>query len=341
MLDVGTRLFAEHRYEDVSMVEIARAADVSKPMVYSYFESKQGLYLACVEQAERRLLGRLEEATPASLPPDLRVWQGLLAVFGFIDEEPDAWALLYPSGPRANGQYAAGAAGAHEAMAGLLTRMLCEAAVAEGIDEKVAREATEPLAHALAAAVHSVAAWWLRHPAEPKERQALRLMNFAWMGFDNLLRGRLWLPPPETSPAPRHARDAARDDGELESMLREDRPAALEDAFRRMTEGFDAAAAGDLDAVLEWRITGRPGGGHDRFQLHISDGECRLVPGGDAAATVTLTIRAEDFLKLMSGSARGSALFTFGKMKIDGDVVLAARVPSFFRVRRPSPGAPG
>jgi hypothetical protein len=36
----------------------------------------------------------------------------------------------------------------------------------------------------------------MRHPDQPKELQALRLMNLAWMGLGEISKGRLWLPPP-------------------------------------------------------------------------------------------------------------------------------------------------
>jgi AcrR family transcriptional regulator len=196
MLEAGTRLFAEREYDAVSMEEIAAAADVSKPMVYSYFESKQGLFLACVENATHRLMSRVRDATPDELPPDARMWHGMLAVFSFIEEHPDDWALLSPHGPAAGGQLAAGAASIRREFTAFLARLLHDTAVAEGIDPKVAREATEPFAHAIAAAVQGVAAWWKRESSDPADQEALRMMNFVWMGLENLMRGRLWLPPP-------------------------------------------------------------------------------------------------------------------------------------------------
>jgi AcrR family transcriptional regulator len=196
MLEAGTRLFAEREYDAVSMEEIASAADVSKPMVYAYFESKQGLFLACVENATHRLMSRVRDATPDELPPDARMWHGMLAVFSFIEEHPDDWALLSPHGPAAGGQLAAGAASIRREFTAFLARLLHDTAVAEGIDPKVAREATEPFAHAIAAAVQGVAAWWKRESSDPADQEALRMMNFVWMGLENLMRGRLWLPPP-------------------------------------------------------------------------------------------------------------------------------------------------
>ena len=196
MLAAGTRLFAEREYDAVSMDEIASAADVSKPMVYAYFESKQGLFLACVEHWTHELMDRVGKATPDDLPPDVRMWHGLLAVFTFIEENPDGWALLSPHGPAAGGQLAAGAASIRREFTALLARMLRDAAVAGGVDPDVARQSTEPFAHAIAAAVQGVAAYWKRESAGPGDRQALQMMNFVWMGLDNLMRGELWLPPP-------------------------------------------------------------------------------------------------------------------------------------------------
>ena len=46
MLDVAERVFAELGYDGASMDEIARGAGISKPMVYSYFGSKEGLQAA-------------------------------------------------------------------------------------------------------------------------------------------------------------------------------------------------------------------------------------------------------------------------------------------------------
>jgi AcrR family transcriptional regulator len=197
MLEIAGALFAARGYHDVSMEEVARAAGVTKPMVYAYFDSKEGLFLACVEGAAGQLIETLERETSASLPPEVRLWRGLLAVFDFIEENREAWAVLYPHGPQSGAPFSAGAQKANEAMAGLLARLLRDAAVAEGVDPALAAETGAPFAHALVGAVEGVASWWLRHPDEPKELQALRLMNLAWMGLGNAVRGNLWVPPPE------------------------------------------------------------------------------------------------------------------------------------------------
>ncbi|MER6798249.1 helix-turn-helix domain-containing protein, partial [Amycolatopsis mediterranei] len=51
----GTEEFGRAGYAGASMVEIARRVGVTKPLLYQYFGSKDGLYLACLHRAGGRL----------------------------------------------------------------------------------------------------------------------------------------------------------------------------------------------------------------------------------------------------------------------------------------------
>jgi hypothetical protein len=74
-----------------------------------------------------------------------------------------------------------------------LGELLTENAVAEGISRGM-RVHIEPVAHTLTWATMAAADHWLDHPGEPADLQALRLMNFCWVGFERMLAGHLWLP---------------------------------------------------------------------------------------------------------------------------------------------------
>jgi AcrR family transcriptional regulator len=196
MLDVAFNQFGTIGYKRASMDAIAAEAGVSKPLLYAYFGSKEGLFAACADRAAEQLRAHVRSAaTATNQPPDERLWHGLLSVFSGVERHPEAWRVLYPAGEGGD-PLSARAATARGAMEDLLADLLMQSAITGGIDAAVAEHA-KPLAAALTGATIAMAQWWLRHPQEPKELQVARLMNFAWMGFGDLLAGRLWLPPPE------------------------------------------------------------------------------------------------------------------------------------------------
>ena len=110
------------------------------------------------------------------------------------------------------------------------------------------------------------------------------------------------------------------------------RALVLEGIFSQMAEHFDTEKAGGTEAVIEWRILDKPGGGNDRYQVVVAGGNCTVVPDGDVPPRVTFTMKPVDFLKLVTGNAAGPMMFMTGKLKIDGDLMFAASVQSLFRI---------
>ncbi|MGW0086454.1 TetR/AcrR family transcriptional regulator [Streptomyces sp. NPDC003393] len=51
LIAIGRRLFADTSYDALSMDDIAREAHVAKGLIYYYFQSKRGYYLAIVEDS--------------------------------------------------------------------------------------------------------------------------------------------------------------------------------------------------------------------------------------------------------------------------------------------------
>ena len=190
MIEVAGRVFAERGYHAASMDDIAAGVGISKPMLYAYFDSKEGLYRACISAANERLLARVGEAA-AEGPPERRLWAGILAFFNWIEEHRDGWALLNRNG--AGAPFAEEAARGRSETVRLTGRLFTEAARAQGLNPQLESE-NEALADAFAGAAEALANRWLDHPDEPKELQALRLMNLTWMGLGDLVQGRLWLP---------------------------------------------------------------------------------------------------------------------------------------------------
>ena len=95
--------FARVGYARASVVEIAVHAGISKPLIYQYFGSKDGLFLACLHHVAGGLLRRLEDAELAvDDSVESRIYP-LRAVFDALEPQRDAWRLLFDTTTPADG----------------------------------------------------------------------------------------------------------------------------------------------------------------------------------------------------------------------------------------------
>ena len=115
------------------------------------------------------------------------------------------------------------------------------------------------------------------------------------------------------------------------------RQALLDEIFRRMTEHVDADKAKAIDAVLLWKITDKPGGGEDLYEVTLQNGTATVSKEPSATPRVTFTVGPAAFLRLVSGAQAGPVLFMSGKLKIEGDLMFASQVATLFRI--PKAGA--
>ena len=94
MIEVAEQVFSARGYAAASMDEIAELVGVSKPMLYEYFNSKEGLLLACIRESRAVLREVTEQATIGAADAEDALRRGLLAFFVFIRERRQAWSLL-------------------------------------------------------------------------------------------------------------------------------------------------------------------------------------------------------------------------------------------------------
>ena len=77
--DTARRLFAERSFDDVTVAEVARAAEVAEATVFNYFPSKEDLFYSGLEAFEEALLSAVREREPG---------ESVLAAFGRFVLEP-------------------------------------------------------------------------------------------------------------------------------------------------------------------------------------------------------------------------------------------------------------
>jgi AcrR family transcriptional regulator len=95
LLELGARLFTEHAYDEISMAQIARAAGISKALLYHYFPSKQDYFVATLAGGAEELRARVEP--DPSLPPAQRLAVAVDAYLDWIEHNADAYAKLLRS----------------------------------------------------------------------------------------------------------------------------------------------------------------------------------------------------------------------------------------------------
>jgi putative sterol carrier protein len=112
----------------------------------------------------------------------------------------------------------------------------------------------------------------------------------------------------------------------------EGRKMVLDQVFNRMADHVQPEQIEDVDAVVHFKITGAPDGGADVYETVIRGGEVKVTSDPAEEPRVTITAAPVPFLRLVTGQQSGPAMFLTGKLKIDGDLLFASRMTSYFRI---------
>lgn len=97
------------------------------------------------------------------------------------------------------------------------------------------------------------------------------------------------------------------------------------DAIESMKAKFNPAAAAGLDLVFGFRIDESK-----HFSLIVKDGTCELQEGENPDAQVTLVMDGETLEGIVSGETDGMQAFMGGKLRAEGDMMLAMKLSELF-----------
>jgi AcrR family transcriptional regulator len=97
VLDAALELFLERGYEGTSMVGIAAAAGVTKPVVYACFPGKEELFRALLRREEERILGEIRGAFEGAdlSDPEGTLIDGYTAFLGAVAASPEVYRLIF------------------------------------------------------------------------------------------------------------------------------------------------------------------------------------------------------------------------------------------------------
>jgi AcrR family transcriptional regulator len=98
ILDVAECEFDSFGFREASVERIAAGSGITKALIYQYFDSKEGLYTACVERGRARLFENLVRAAEAAEPRAM-LSAIVNSYFDQLDAERGSWYLLYGDAP--------------------------------------------------------------------------------------------------------------------------------------------------------------------------------------------------------------------------------------------------
>ncbi|MBI3223930.1 MAG: TetR/AcrR family transcriptional regulator [Mycolicibacterium cosmeticum] len=95
MLDAAVQMFSINGYHETSMDAIAGQAQISKPMLYLYYGSKEELFGACLDRELNRFVEVVRGDIDFTLSPKDMLRNAVGAFLGYIDKNRSSWIVLY------------------------------------------------------------------------------------------------------------------------------------------------------------------------------------------------------------------------------------------------------
>ena len=89
----------------------------------------------------------------------------------------------------------------------------------------------------------------------------------------------------------------------------------------KMETEFNSDTAAGLDLVFQFDITD-----DENFNVTVKDGTCAVAQGNAGDPNVTLIKDKETLIGVMSGETDGRQAFMSGKLRAEGDMMLAPKL---------------
>jgi AcrR family transcriptional regulator len=185
LLELADQLFAERGFHGASMDELASRAEVSKPVIYDHFGSKEQLFAACVRRTGEALAEQVDAEARKESEPRARLWAGSVAYFRFLQGQLQAWATLFAEEEVRDARFAAEASRIRHRQSDLMLNLMAETTGTTPTHE--GRVRLEAMTLALAGAYESLSLWWREHPEVPPEQLADWLLDLLWPGLERLM----------------------------------------------------------------------------------------------------------------------------------------------------------
>ncbi|MBD0860492.1 TetR/AcrR family transcriptional regulator [Gordonia sp. zg691] len=95
MLDAAVKVFSQKGFREASMDAIAAEAEISKPMLYLYYGSKEELFSACIARESGLFIDAMSVGFDPSLTQREQAVTVIREFLRFVHEHRQSWRVLY------------------------------------------------------------------------------------------------------------------------------------------------------------------------------------------------------------------------------------------------------
>ena len=103
----------------------------------------------------------------------------------------------------------------------------------------------------------------------------------------------------------------------------------IEELMNRMPKAFLPDKAGDVEAVIQYHLTGEEAGD---WVVKIGDGKCEVEKGTTDNATMTLKADSQDYKNIILGKLDPMTAFMQQKVKLTGNLNMALGLTKYFKM---------
>jgi AcrR family transcriptional regulator len=177
LLRVAEELFVTRGFAAVSMEDIARAAGVTRPVVYDHFQTKERAYLACVERARAAYEAELLQQVDPHASPREQLRAGAEGHFAMLERDPARWRLLFGSSAVLPGEASSELAALRFSTIEQIRRLMAAAAPA------APPERIEACAQVVDGAAERLGHWWITRPDISRATLVEHFLDILWDGL--------------------------------------------------------------------------------------------------------------------------------------------------------------
>jgi len=163
ILAVASEIFATDSFAATNIQAVADRAGISKPLIYNYFGSKEGLFLACIERGGDIVAAEVERIANEESVGIERGMRTLDGMFHVLEEQRHLWRLFYDRTAPTSGPVADAVGHYTERITKLADEGVAELMALSGITDSLDISAMTAVWMGI---VDSLMRWWVEHPDE-------------------------------------------------------------------------------------------------------------------------------------------------------------------------------